>query len=85
MVMVLLTAINLRGIRESGTFFAIPTYLFMFAILGMCAYGFLGWRSARSRWPGSRSWTSRRGWEEPITTLGLVILLARAFSSGCWR
>ena len=32
---------NLRGIRESGTFFAIPTYAFMLAILGMCAYGML--------------------------------------------
>ena len=34
-------AMNLRGIRESGTFFAIPTYAFMVAILGMCAYGLL--------------------------------------------
>ena len=36
-----LMAMNLRGIRESGTFFAFPTYAFMIAILGMCAYGFL--------------------------------------------
>ena len=34
-MVVLLTAMNLRGIRESGGFFAVPTYLFMFAILGM--------------------------------------------------
>ena len=26
-----LTAMNLRGVRESGGFFAVPTYLFMFA------------------------------------------------------
>ena len=32
---------NLRGVRESGAFFAVPTYLFMFAILGMCAYGLM--------------------------------------------
>ena len=38
---VVLMAMNLRGIRESGTFFAFPTYAFMLAILGMCAYGFL--------------------------------------------
>ena len=25
---------NLRGVRESGTFFALPTYAFMVAILG---------------------------------------------------
>ena len=29
-----LTAINLRGIRESGTAFAIPTYAFMIVIVG---------------------------------------------------
>ena len=34
---VVLTAMNLRGVRESGGFFAVPTYLFMAAILGMCA------------------------------------------------
>ena len=28
---------NLRGVRESGSFFAVPTYLFMVAILGMSA------------------------------------------------
>ncbi len=35
----LLTAVNLRGIRESGTAFAIPTYGFMIVILGMVATG----------------------------------------------
>jgi amino acid transporter len=36
---VVLTAINLRGIRESGAAFAIPTYAFIVGILGMIAYG----------------------------------------------
>ena len=41
-VMVLvLAALNLRGVRESGTFFAFPTYFFMVGILGMCAWGFV--------------------------------------------
>src|SRR5688572_28444827 len=38
-LVVLLAAMNLRGIRESGATFAVPTYLFMVAILGMCGYG----------------------------------------------
>ncbi|MGZ6793407.1 MAG: amino acid permease, partial [Mycobacteriales bacterium] len=33
--------LNLRGIRESGTAFAIPTYAFMVAIIGMVGYGVL--------------------------------------------
>ena len=40
-LVLLLMAMNLRGVRESGAFFAVPTYLFMAAILGMCAVGFL--------------------------------------------
>ncbi|MDO9496370.1 MAG: amino acid permease, partial [Nocardioides sp.] len=35
-LVVLLMAMNLRGIRESGTFFAIPTYAFMLAMAAMC-------------------------------------------------
>ena len=35
----LLTAINLRGVKESGAAFAIPTYGFMIAIVGMTAFG----------------------------------------------
>ena len=34
-----LMALNLRGVRESGTFFAIPTYCFMAGILMMVGYG----------------------------------------------
>ena len=36
---VLLTAMNLRGIRESGTAFAIPTYAFMVVIVAMIIWG----------------------------------------------
>ncbi|SDC99974.1 APC family permease [Nocardioides lianchengensis] len=82
---VLLMAINLRGIRESGGFFAVPTYAFMVAILGMCAYGFL--RMMLGDLPEVESAEllikPEPGLEEPLTTLGLLLLLARAFSSGC--
>ncbi|HWJ65670.1 MAG TPA: APC family permease [Nocardioides sp.] len=84
-MVLLLTAMNLRGIRESGTFFAIPTYLFMFAILGMCAFGFLQLLAGDLPMAESADLqiTPKEGWEEPLTTFGLIILLARAFSSGC--
>src|SRR5690242_12130726 len=38
-LVVVLTAMNLRGIREAGTAFAIPTYAFMVAILGTAVVG----------------------------------------------
>jgi len=80
-----LMAMNLRGIRESGSFFAVPVYAFMVAILGMCAYGFL--RMLLGDLPDVESAdlliTPEPGLEQPLTTLGLMLLLARAFSSGC--
>ncbi len=84
-MVVLLTAMNLRGIRESGSFFAVPTYLFMFAILGMCLYAFI--QMATGTLPDVESASleieADKGWEQPLTTIGLMFLLARAFSSGC--
>ncbi|MCD4525948.1 APC family permease [Nocardioides sp. cx-173] len=85
LMVVLLTALNLRGIRESGTLFAIPTYAFMVAILGMCAYGFL--QMATGNLPqvesADLSITPEPSYEGALTTMGLLFLLARAFSSGC--
>nr|WP_243060929.1 APC family permease [Nocardioides sp. SR21] len=82
---ILLAAVNLRGVRESGTFFAVPTYLFMVAILGMCAYGFM--RMLAGDLPDAESASLRiqpqDGWEDPISQAAMIFLLARAFSSGC--
>ncbi|WP_223163754.1 APC family permease [Nocardioides humilatus] len=84
-MVIVLMAINLRGIRESGTFFAVPTYLFMVAILGMCAWGFI--QMASGSLPDVESShldiSPQEGWDQPLSTIGLLFLLARAFSSGC--
>ncbi|MCB0908199.1 MAG: APC family permease, partial [Nocardioidaceae bacterium] len=84
-LVMLLAAMNLRGVRESGSFFAIPTYAFMAAILGMSLWGFL--RLAMGNLPEVESadlhMVAGPGWEQPLTTIGLIVLLARAFSSGC--
>jgi amino acid transporter len=84
-LVLVLMAMNLRGIRESGTFFAIPTYAFMVALLGMCAFGLL--RMATGDLPRVESAgleiEPAAGLDGPLTTLALLFLLARAFSSGC--
>ncbi len=81
----ILTALNLRGVRESGTFFAIPTYCFMFAIFAMVGYGLfrifvLGDQvrahSAQFGIEGDPRYTA-------FTGFAMVALLARTFSSGC--
>ncbi len=84
-LVLVLAALNLRGVRESGTLFAIPTYGFMIAILGMCAWGLL--RFFAGTLPDAESAEfdiiKAEGYEGTITTIALVFLLARAFSSGC--
>ena len=84
-LVLLLTAMNLRGVRESANFFAVPTYLFIFAVLGMCGYGLLQLLEGTLPQVASASLEiiPEEGWEQPLTTIGLVFLLARAFSSGC--
>lgn len=85
LVVVLLAAMNLRGIRESGTVFAVPTYLYMVAILGMCGYGLI--RLLSGDLPDVESAgleiAEAPGYEGSLTTVALLFLLARAFSSGC--
>ncbi|WP_341924934.1 APC family permease [Nocardioides psychrotolerans] len=84
-LVVVLMAMNLRGIRESGTFFAVPTYLFMVAILGMCLYGLaqLALGTLPDVESAGLSITPEPGLDGPLTTFALLFLLARAFSSGC--
>jgi amino acid transporter len=78
----ILASLNLRGIRESGTAFAIPTYAFM---IGM--YLMLGWGFFQIFVLGHPLKAESAGFEmhsEHGDVLGfaLVFLVARAFSSG---
>lgn len=38
-ILVLLTVVNLRGVREAGGVFMLPTYLFIVCLLGLIAFG----------------------------------------------
>ncbi|GAB2736669.1 APC family permease [Nocardioides pakistanensis] len=83
-LVLLLAALNLRGVRESSWAFAAMTYGFMVAIFGMAAYGLL--RMLGGTLPEAESAgfsvVKAEGYEGQITTVALVFLLARAFSSG---
>ena len=80
---VILMSINLRGIRESGTAFAIPTYAFIFGMFIM-----LGWGLFRVYVLGDPLRAESAGFEMhaehgQVLGLALVFLIARSFSSGC--
>ncbi|MFL6174805.1 MAG: APC family permease [Marmoricola sp.] len=81
----LLAAVNLRGVRESGAAFAIPTYGFMAGVIGMAAYG--AFRSAKGTLPDVESahlhLEKASGYGGNISQAAMIFLLARAFSSGC--
>jgi amino acid transporter len=77
-----LSAMNLRGVRESGTAFAVPTYLFCFSILGMIAWGLL--RTLAGDAPVAESARYDIDPEQTgLAGLALVFFVLRAFSSGC--
>src|SRR5262245_32854819 len=79
-VVAVLTAMNLRGIREAGTAFAIPTYAFMVAVIGMICWGlfriFVLGDNLRAE---SASMAVSA---EHFAGLPFAFLLVRAFSSG---
>jgi amino acid transporter len=84
---VFIALINLRGVRESGTFFAGPTYLFILSMLALIVVGFI------------RYWTTHEVMPTPenvlfdpsvasvahrsMTNGALLWLLMRAFAAGC--
>ena len=81
-LVVLLAAMNLRGIRESGRAFAVPTYLFVVGIVSMVIWG-LG-RTLFGQAPVAES--AEYDVTAEMTDLGgiaLVLLVLRAFASGC--
>src|SRR3712207_6146610 len=80
-----LAALNLRGVRESGAFFAVPTYGFMVAIIGMAVWGALQDLGGTLAQAESAKFVlePQKGYGDEISSVALVFLLARAFSSGC--
>jgi amino acid transporter len=77
-----LTAMNLRGIRESGRTFAIPTYLFVVGVLVMVTLGLVRTLAGDAPVAESAGWSIRPE-QTGLSGLAVVFLLLRAFSSGC--
>ncbi|MDQ6875450.1 MAG: APC family permease [Actinomycetota bacterium] len=80
-LIVALAAMNLRGVRESGTAFAIPTYCFILAIFAMLGYGFLRIAGGTQLHVASAGLHLKA--EHSFAGFALIFLLLRSFSSGC--
>ncbi len=80
----LLAALNLRGLRESGRAFAAPTYLFITAILVMVGTGLLRYFAGDGLTAESAGYSiSPESDYAELGGLALVLLVLRAFASGC--
>ncbi|TLM83836.1 APC family permease [Pseudarthrobacter sp. NamE5] len=79
-----LALVNLRGVKEAGTVFAIPTYIFMASILGMTAVGIFQAATGQLGLAPSAAFTivPAPGFDEGLVGLAGAFLLLRAFSSG---
>ena len=75
----LITLVNLRGIRESGLYFSLPTYLFIVSLLGVLGFGLF-----KALVSGGHPHPAVMPPALPAATgtVGLWLLL-RAFASGC--
>ena len=80
-LIILITVMNLRGVRESGTLFAIPTYAFIFGIFAMIITAGVKLAMGQTILAQSAGYEIKP--EATFTGLALVFLMARAFSSGC--
>lgn len=81
-VVALLTVANLRGVKESGRAFAVPTYGFVLVVFAMLAVG-IG-RTLTGNPPVAESaHLSVEAPADALTGLALAFVVLRAFASGC--
>jgi amino acid transporter len=80
-IVIVISLLNLRGLRESGTAFAIPTYAFMLGVLILVVVGTAKLGGGHHL----RASTSHLHYSHPEQFMGfaLVFLLLRSFASGC--
>ncbi len=78
---ILLAAANLRGVRESSKAFAVPTYLFVASVFVMVVTGLIRVLAGNAPVAESAAYTVQN--VEHTTQAAFILLLLRAFASGC--
>jgi amino acid transporter len=77
-ITIVIALVNLRGVRESGLVFSVPTYVYLVSIFGLLGFGL--WRYATGTMPeyhAPDAWLTNTV-AEPLG----ILLLLRAFASG---
>ena len=79
-IIVVITLLNLRGIKESGALFAVPVYFFMLSIFVMIGVAVVRLAMGNDLEAESANWDVVP--EASFAGFALVFVVARAFSSG---
>jgi amino acid transporter len=80
LILLFITVVNLRGVKESGTAFMLPTYAFVGSLIGVLLFGFVkSLVAAGHPAPVEVLPTFSPSSHEPAT----MWILLRAFASGC--
>ena len=75
---------NLRGVKESGALFSVPTYGFITLIMVLMAVGFSKWfLGAGVPAPSSVQVQQALGQAQRVSGLAMVWIFMRAYSAGC--
>jgi amino acid transporter len=74
---------NLRGVKESGTLFSIPTYGFLISILVLLAIGFSRWVFGGALPPTPEVMEHAIGRAPHLAGLAFIWVFMRAYSAGC--
>ena len=85
----LLAIVNLRGVRESGLAFSVPTYVFVLMMVALIVYG--GYRAMTGAGPAGLDGVvkvdavsaQQHGLLSAPTGFALAYLLIRGFAEGC--
>ncbi|BDV29427.1 APC family permease [Microbacterium terricola] len=77
---ILIIIVNLRGVREASQAFAIPTYVFIGSVALMIVTGLVRWMLGDPPVAESAQYAVQA---EDLTQAAVILLILRAFSSGC--
>ena len=77
---ILIIVVKLRGVREASQAFAIPTYVFIGSVAIMIVTGLVRWGLGDTPVAASAQYSVQA---EDLTQVAVILLILRAFSSGC--
>ncbi|MFZ9725517.1 MAG: APC family permease, partial [Candidatus Nanopelagicaceae bacterium] len=82
-VIALLTYINLRGVKDAGVIFVIPSYLFIVSMLTV--FGFGAWRffnGSLAQYATDTQGLLPLGEEQGLITFAAILMILKAFANG---